>query len=176
MTLRRKNNWILADAEETSSVDYNSDTLFRPVKVIGDNRIALCNLGNKKYCQKLEEGTSCCLSATASTTASEARMEFKELVVSRHISRVHFRLKEAKIYGKTPIILTEEEYENTTSKSATKHINIPLEHTLRGSWGSIASYKSSNVKTSIRSGIPVMGEAGLTLDISGEVSWKQYLY
>ncbi|KAJ4851254.1 hypothetical protein Tsubulata_043568 [Turnera subulata] len=167
---RRKNNWILADAEETSSVDYNSDTLFRPVKVIGDNKIALCNLGNKKYCQRLEEGTSySCLSATASTTASEARMEFKELVISRHISRVHFRLKEAKIYGKAPIILTEEEYENTTSKSATKHINIPLEHTLRGSWGSIASYKSSDVETSIRSGIPVMGEAG-TLDISGEYS------
>ncbi|KAG5534600.1 hypothetical protein RHGRI_022650 [Rhododendron griersonianum] len=47
---RRSPNWIWADSDDTTTD--NLDTLFSPVKV-GDNVIALRNLGNANFCKRL---------------------------------------------------------------------------------------------------------------------------
>ncbi|KAE9448825.1 hypothetical protein C3L33_19265, partial [Rhododendron williamsianum] len=70
---RASPNWIWADSDDTTT--NNLDTLFYPVKV-GDNVIALCNLGNNNFCNS--HGNY--LKAAVTTISREAALWLKSLL------------------------------------------------------------------------------------------------
>ncbi|KAI3688324.1 hypothetical protein L1987_82035 [Smallanthus sonchifolius] len=92
---RRSPNWIWADAEDD---DFSNDTLFSFVK-LGDNVVALRNLGNNNFCGGLTtEGKTNCLNAHYPTMSRQARLIVEERVLKRTISDVRYRLSESTIY------------------------------------------------------------------------------
>ncbi|RVW76460.1 hypothetical protein CK203_056871 [Vitis vinifera] len=109
---RRSPNWIWADSDDSTT--NNSDTLFWPVRV-DKNVVALRNFGNNNFCMRLTtEGKTSCLNAGVSTISREARLEVAELVLSRNIYNVNFRLMDARIYDQRVIIMTTGEAINMT--------------------------------------------------------------
>ncbi|KAI8553381.1 hypothetical protein RHMOL_Rhmol05G0011300 [Rhododendron molle] len=102
---RCSRNWIWADSDDTTTG--NLDTLFCPVKV-GDDVIALRNLGNNSFCKRLStEGKTSCLNAAVTTISREARLVVEELVISRKIDNVKFRLLDARIYDQNIITMRD---------------------------------------------------------------------
>ncbi|KAG5547074.1 hypothetical protein RHGRI_012939 [Rhododendron griersonianum] len=100
---RRNPNWIWADSDDTTTG--NLDTLFFPVKV-GDDVITLRNLGNNNFCKRLTtEGKTSCLNAVVTTISRETRLVVEELVFSRKIDNVKFRLLDARIYNQNIITM-----------------------------------------------------------------------
>ncbi|WJZ90941.1 hypothetical protein VitviT2T_010056 [Vitis vinifera] len=115
---RRSPNWILADSDD--STNNNSNTLFWPVRV-DKNVVALRNLGNNNFCKRLTtEGKTSCLNAGVSTISREARLEVAELVLSRNIYNVNFRLMDARIYDQRVIVMTTGGAINMTQEPHTQ--------------------------------------------------------
>ena len=103
---RRSPNWIWADSNDSTT--NNPDTLFWLVRV-DKNVFALRNCGNNNFCKSLTtEGKTNCLNAAISTISWEARLEVRELILSRKIYKVDFRLTDARIYDHRVIVMTPE--------------------------------------------------------------------
>ncbi|XP_076898850.1 uncharacterized protein LOC143552547 [Bidens hawaiensis] len=92
---KRSSNWILADAEKD---DNSVDTYFTFVK-IGNNTLALRNLGNYYFCGPVTaEGKTNCLKADYPLTSRQTRLVVEERVLKRVISDVTYRLSDSRIY------------------------------------------------------------------------------
>ncbi|KAA8544871.1 hypothetical protein F0562_019734 [Nyssa sinensis] len=169
---RRSPNWIWADSDETSS--NNSDTLFWPIKV--DNRvIALRNLENNKFCKRLStEGKTDCLNAAISTISREARLEVEELVLSRTIYNVNYRLMDARIYNQSVLTMANGNAINRTQEPST--VEVKLQYTERRSktWNASVSLKLG-IKASIQTGVPLIadGKIEIQAEFKGEYQWGQ---
>ncbi|CAL9031744.1 unnamed protein product [Prunus brigantina] len=126
------NNWIWADSDDTTNRD--SNTLFWPIKVETDNVnviVALRNLGNNNFCKRLtvnKNNDVCCLTADPPnniTPKPDAYLAVEELVMSRTISDLNFRLANAGIYNlKINQIMATREYKNRTEIPASPTISL----------------------------------------------------
>ncbi|XP_021912441.1 uncharacterized protein LOC110826149 [Carica papaya] len=124
---RRSPNWIWADT--TNPNNNNPDTLFWPVK-IASNVAALRNLGNNNYCARLTtEGKISCLNASVSTIPKEAKMEVSELIISRQIYNVNFRLLDARIYDEKVITMATGVAANRTHQENEATITLKYSNT-----------------------------------------------
>ncbi|KAG6428951.1 hypothetical protein SASPL_106990 [Salvia splendens] len=114
---RRSPNWIWADANNQSSLS-NRDTHFWPVKV-DDNTIALRNAGNGQYCKRLtDEGKTSMLNAAVGTITKEARLVVQELVSSRKIYNVRYRMDNARIFDEMPYLAGTSVVTNSSDQDA----------------------------------------------------------
>uniref|UniRef100_A0A5B6Z2I7 Agglutinin domain-containing protein n=1 Tax=Davidia involucrata TaxID=16924 RepID=A0A5B6Z2I7_DAVIN len=167
---RRSPNWIWADSEDTSS--NNSDTLFSPIKV--DNKVvALRNLGNNNFCKRLTtEGKTSCLNAAVSTIAREARLEVEELVLSRSIYNVNYRLMDARIYNQSVLTMANGNAINRTQVPNTVEVKLEYTETKSQTWNASVSLKLG-VTTSIQTGIPLIAEGKIEIsaEFTGEYQW-----
>ncbi|KAG5547073.1 hypothetical protein RHGRI_012938 [Rhododendron griersonianum] len=167
---RRSPNWIWADSNDTTT--NNSDTLFSPVKV-GDNVVALRNLGNNNFCKRLTtEGKRSCLNAAVTTISREARLVVEELVISRNIDNLKFRLLDARIYNQNIITMVTKTATNNTPVSNTSTLKLLRKETRSTTWNGSVSLKLG-VKTSIRTGIPliVKGRVEVSAEFIGKYQW-----
>ncbi|KAK4275747.1 hypothetical protein QN277_018778 [Acacia crassicarpa] len=169
---RRSPNWIWADSDDTTN--NNSDTLFWPIKV-DKNVIALRNLGNNNFCKRLTtEGKTNCLNAGVSTISKEARIEVEELVISRQIYNVNFRLFDARIYSQRVLTMATGVAINRTQEPNNAEVRLSYIETKSSTWNASVSLKLG-VKTSFQTGIPFIakGEIEISAEFTGEYQWGE---
>ncbi|KAF7142883.1 hypothetical protein RHSIM_Rhsim05G0011700 [Rhododendron simsii] len=169
---RRSPNWIWADSDDTTTT--NLDTLFYPVKV-GDNVVALRNLGNNKFCKRLTtEGKRDCLNAGVDTISKEARLVVEELVVSREIYNVNFHLLDARIYNQSIVTMVTKTATNDTQESNTAKLKFLRNENKSSTWNGSVSFKLG-VKTEIQTGIPfiVAGKVEVSAEFTGSYQWGE---
>ncbi|KAA8544866.1 hypothetical protein F0562_019739 [Nyssa sinensis] len=169
---RASPSWILADSDDTSS--NNSDTLFWPIKV--DNRVvALRNLGNNNFCKRLStEGKKNCLNAAISTISKEARLEVVELVLSRAIYNVNYRLRDARIYSQSVLTMANGTAINRSKEPSTVEVKLQYTQSRSKTWNTSVSLKLG-IKTSIQTGVPLIAEGKIEIEgeFTGEYQWGQ---
>lgn len=168
---RNTNSWICADSKGTSNT--NSDALFWPVKVDHNNVVALRNSGNNNFCRRLtSEGKTSCLSASVSTIAKETRLGMEELVLSRNIYNVNYRLMDARIYSQSVLTMATGDAINTTRVQ--NDVEVKLSYTERKSqtWNASVSFKLG-IKTNINAGVPLIAGGGIEIstEFTGQYQW-----
>ncbi|KAE9459992.1 hypothetical protein C3L33_08066, partial [Rhododendron williamsianum] len=169
---RRSPNWIWADSDDSTT--NNSDTLFSPVKV-GNNIVALRNLGNNNFCKRLTtEGKTSCLNAGETTISTFARLVVEELVISREIYNVNFRLLDARIYNQNIITFASSSAENDKQVSDTKTLGFSHKDSRSSTWNGSVSLKLG-VTTKIQTGIPFVaqGTVEVSTEFTGEYQWGE---
>ncbi|KAI9112702.1 hypothetical protein K1719_016368 [Acacia pycnantha] len=125
---------------------------------VDDNAIALRNLGNNNFCQRLTiEGKTNCLNAGVPTISREARIKVEELVISRQIYNVNFRLLDARIYSQQVLIMATEVAINRTQEPNNAEVKLSYTKTKSRTWNISVSLKLG-VKTSFQTGIPFIAE------------------
>ncbi|KAI8553383.1 hypothetical protein RHMOL_Rhmol05G0011500 [Rhododendron molle] len=164
---RRSPNWIWADSDDTTT--NNLDTLFYPVKV-GDNVIALRNLGNKNFCNSHRNY----LKAAVTTLSRETRLVVEELVISREIYNVNFRLLDARIYNQKIITMVTKTATNNTQVSNITTLKLIRKETRSTTWKGSVSLKLG-VKTNIQTGIPLVvdGKVELVTEFTRNYEWGE---
>ncbi|XP_074333995.1 uncharacterized protein LOC141671614 [Apium graveolens] len=163
-------SWIWADS--TSPTSYG--TVFEPVK-ISDDTIALRNVANKLFCKRLtDEGKENCLNADSSTIDSWTNLKVTELVISRKVENVNFRLMDARIYGESIVLMDSSS--NTNEGNATQEQTFYLSYKVKTSstWSSKVSLKAS-IETSVSVGIPLIAEGTVKVgyEVAGEYMWGE---
>ncbi|KAI9114191.1 hypothetical protein K1719_014841 [Acacia pycnantha] len=169
---RRSPNWIWADSDDTTN--NNSDTLFWPIKV-DNNVVALRNLGNNNFCERLTaENNTDCLNAGVSTISKEARIEVEELVISREIYNVNFRLLDARIYNQTGITMATNVAVNRTQEDNIEEVELSYIETKISTWNANVSLKLG-VKTNFQTGIPLIakGKIEVSAEFSAAYQWGE---
>ncbi|KAI9077499.1 hypothetical protein K1719_040521 [Acacia pycnantha] len=169
---RRSPNWIWADSNDTTN--NNSDTLFWPIKV-DNNVVALRNLGNNNFCKRLTtEGETSCLNAGVSTISKEAQIEVEELVISRQIYNVNFRLLDARIYSQRVITMATGVAINRTQEPNNAEVKLSYTETKSSTWNASVSLKLG-VKTSFQTGVPIIAEGKIEVsaEFSGAYQWGE---
>ncbi|XP_074284738.1 uncharacterized protein LOC141610535 [Silene latifolia] len=162
--LRRDNNgWILADSTDTSSG--NSNTVFQIAR-LNDNKIALINRGNNRFCQRMPtDGNR--FKAEIDSGVREAQLSVEEPIIERKIE-VEYRLDDARIYGEQPRSWLSQVAFNGASEG-------DLETTLTISYTESLSYTFSTTRTvstnvtsttTIEAGVPLIASATQTIEIS----------
>ncbi|KAF7144055.1 hypothetical protein RHSIM_Rhsim05G0010100 [Rhododendron simsii] len=164
---RRRRNWIWADSDDTTT--NNVDTLFYPVQV-GANVIALRNLGNNNFCDSHKN----CLRAAVTTLSREARLVVEELVISRKIYDVNFRLSDASMYNQKIITMVTKTATNNTQVSNITTLKLIRKETRETTWKGSVSLKLG-VKTNIQTGIPLVvdGKIELSTEFTGNYEWGE---
>ncbi|KAM7513911.1 hypothetical protein LguiA_003494 [Lonicera macranthoides] len=168
---RNSNSWICADSKGTSNT--NSDTLFWPVKVDHINVVALRNSGNNNFCRRLtSEGKTSCLSASISTIAKEARLRVEELVLSRNIYNVNYRLMDARIYSQSVLTMATGDAINTTQVQNDVEVKLSYTERKNQTWNASVSLKLG-IKTNVNAGIPLIagGSIEISTEFTGQYQW-----
>ena len=130
--------------------------------------VALRNFGNNNFCNRLStNGKTSCLNVGVSTISNEARLEVRELVLSRNIYNVNFRLMDARIYDQRDIVMTTGDAINMTQEPHTQQVKLSYTETKSRTWNGSVSVKLG-VQITIESGVPFI--AGGKLEISFELS------
>ncbi|KAK4254440.1 hypothetical protein QN277_009824 [Acacia crassicarpa] len=166
------NYWIYADSNDTTN--NNSNTLFWPKKV-GNNVIALCNLGNKNFCKRL--ATMCNINsrnAGVSTISKEAQMEVEELVISREIYNVNFRLSDSRIHSQNVLTIATQDAINVTPIPKNVKLKFSYKKTESSTWDASVSLKLG-VKANFKAGVPfiVGGKIEILTEFSGAYKWGE---
>ncbi|KAL8128132.1 uncharacterized protein LOC141720124 [Apium graveolens] len=163
-------NWIWADS--TTPTSYG--TVFEPVQ-ISDDTIALRNVANNLFCTRLTtEGKESCLNANSGTINSWAKLKVSELVISKKVENVNFRLMDARIYGESIVLMDSSS--NTNQGNATQEQIFDLSYKVKTSstWSSTVSLKAS-IETSFSVGLPLImdGEVKVGFEVAGEYMWGE---
>ncbi|CAA3023403.1 uncharacterized protein LOC111384706 [Olea europaea var. sylvestris] len=176
---RRSPNWIWADTDlnitDPSSIDntkVSNDLLFWPIK-LGDKEVALRNLGNNYFCKRLTtEGKESCLNAGVSTISKEARLEVSEIVVSRDIYNVDYRLLDSRIYNQTAITMATGNAINDSQEPNTVDLKLSYVETKTTTWNAGVSLKLG-AKITFETGIPqiIDGKVELSGEFTGTYTW-----
>uniref|UniRef100_A0A7C9F1N6 Agglutinin domain-containing protein n=1 Tax=Opuntia streptacantha TaxID=393608 RepID=A0A7C9F1N6_OPUST len=170
---RRSPNWIWADSDDTSN---NRDTRFKPVKV-GSHKIALRNLGNNRFCSRLTtEGKTSCLNADSTTAREEATLEVKELVLSREIDNVKYRLQDATIYDNSVVLMATSTTTNSTNQTTSHTFKFTYKDTTTTMWQASVSAGLS-VEFTFKGGVPLLadGEIKISAEISSIYEWGKVI-
>ncbi|PQQ08910.1 uncharacterized protein Pyn_36423 [Prunus yedoensis var. nudiflora] len=168
---KRGSNWILVNSNLDGN-ENNMDMLFWPIK-LDDNKVVLRNLGNHNFCVRSNaNGFFNCLNAAEPCITKEARMEVEELVVSRSIYDVNFRLLDSRIYSQRVVTMATGEAINQTQEQNTIDLKLSYKATRSSTWNSSVSVKMG-VKTKVEAGIPliVKGEIEISAEFGAEFQW-----
>ncbi|KAF7144136.1 hypothetical protein RHSIM_Rhsim05G0009700 [Rhododendron simsii] len=163
-------NWIWADSDDTTT--NNLDTLFCPVKV-GNNLVALRNLGNYNFCERLTtEGKTDCLNAGVDTPCKEAHLMIEELVISREIYSVYFHRLAERVCNKNLIKMVTKSVPNYAQVPGTAKLKFTYKETKSTTWNTSVSMKGG-VKTTITAGVPsiVDGKIEISAELTAGLQW-----
>lgn len=167
---RRSPNWIWADSDDTTC--QNRDTLFKVIK-LGNNSIALQNLGNNYFCKRLTtEGKTSCLNAGVRSITTEAKLQLEEPVLSREIYDVDFDLSKSRVYGKKVRCMAIATAVNGCNSSNTARLTLSYTETETRAWNSSVTWKLG-IKTTIDTGVPLIvdGKVEIQTEYSQSYSW-----
>ncbi|PQP96967.1 uncharacterized protein Pyn_18693 [Prunus yedoensis var. nudiflora] len=147
--------------------------LFWPIKLDNDNKVALRNAGNNNFCVRLTtDGFDSCLNAAHPSIIKEARMELEELVVSRGIYNVNFRLLDSRIYSQKVVTMATEDASNDTQKENIIDLKLSYKKTQSTTWNSSVSMKMG-VKTRFEASVPLIanGDFEISAELGTEFQW-----
>lgn len=164
-------NWIWADSTNSS----NNDTLFEPIKCSNDT-IALRNMANKLFCIRLStEGKINCLNAGSSTiNISTAKFKVSELIISRKIDNIRFRLMDSRVYDEKMLVMVSSTYTNRGNSTQEQTIQLSYTNKRSSSWNNSLSLTTS-VEATITAGIPFIEEGKVTVgaESSAQHAWGE---
>ncbi|PQQ00696.1 uncharacterized protein Pyn_40090 [Prunus yedoensis var. nudiflora] len=169
---RRSPNWIWADSNLDGN-ESNKDMLFWPIKLDNDKKVALRNLGNDNFCVRLTtDGFDSCLNAGHPSIIKEAHMELEELVVSRSIYNVNFRLLDSRIYSQRVVTMATGDAINQTQEQNTIDLRLSYKDTRSTTWNSSVSMKMG-LKTTVETRVPLIakGEIEISAEFAAEFQW-----
>lgn len=159
-------DWILPDSDDPT----RNDTLFQPIK-IDDNEFALRNMGNFNICKRYTLGCMVRFTANVPNIPIFAHLRIEEVVRSRIVYNVSYRLMQARIYDyQNEIEIATGEAVNLTQETTGMTFKLPYKNTKSVSWNDARtlSMKSGGVKTTMQAGVPMIGEDGkLAISSSG---------
>lgn len=159
-------DWILPDSDDPT----RNDTLFQPIK-IDDNEFALRNMGNFNICKRYTLGCMVGFTANVPNIPIFAHLRIEEVVRSRIVYNVSYRLMQARIYDyQNEIEIATGEAVNLTQETTGMTFKLPYKNTKSVSWNDARtlSMKSGGVKTTMQAGVPMIGEDGkLAISSSG---------
>ncbi|XP_047959368.1 uncharacterized protein LOC125204701 [Salvia hispanica] len=167
---RRSPNWIWADANQSSLS--NRDTHFWPIKV-DNNTIALRNAGNDQYCSRLTaENNTDMLNAAVRTITNEARLVVQELVSTRKIYNVVYRMEDARIFGEMPYLAGTTVVTNSSDQEAAMAVEITYQDEKSYTFSRSMSI-TAGVSTTFSAGVPFIGEGSITtsFEINTTLQW-----
>jgi len=162
--------WIWADSNYPTS----SSTVFEPIK-INDDTIALRSVANNSFCTRLTSGfLESCLDAGSSTINTWAKLKVSELVISREIENVNFKLMDARIYGESIIRLDGSSNTNHGSETHEQTFALSYKDSTLSTWNWNVSLKAG-VETSFSVGIPFISEGSISLgyEVAGQYTWGE---
>ncbi|KAK1392475.1 hypothetical protein POM88_011531 [Heracleum sosnowskyi] len=142
---------------------------------ISDDTIALRNVANNLFCTRLTtEGKEDCLNAGSNTISKWAKFKVSELIISRKIENVNFRLMDARIYGASVVMMDGSSNTNHGSETQEQTFNFSFKDKTSSTWSRNVSMKAS-VETSFKVGIPeiVEGEVKVGYEVAGEYMWGE---
>uniref|UniRef100_A0A0A0KEX2 Agglutinin domain-containing protein n=1 Tax=Cucumis sativus TaxID=3659 RepID=A0A0A0KEX2_CUCSA len=169
----RDPNWILVKASESDFDDPNN--LFWPVRLGDGQGIALRNRGNDMFCKSLsKDGKNNCLNAAVDSISPEAKLQIEELVISRTIYDVNFRVLDARFYNETPITMTSKEMVNRSSEPELQKLKLRYEDTKSSTWTNSVG-KKLGMKMSIETGTPEISsqEIEVSAEFKEEYTWGE---
>ncbi|XP_047959386.1 uncharacterized protein LOC125204713 [Salvia hispanica] len=170
---RRSPNWIWADSD-ASSID-NPDTHFWPVKLAGDNTIALRNAGNNRYCSRLSQDRKTnMLNAAWIDIHDVGKMEVQELVSERNVYNVKFRMEDARIYDEEPYNAGSSQLDNNRDEGADMSVSVTYQDAKSYTFGRSLSL-TAGVETSFSTGVPfiVEGNIKVSFKIDTALKWDE---
>ncbi|KAE8646728.1 uncharacterized protein LOC116404640 [Cucumis sativus] len=169
----RDPNWILGEGSESDFTDRNA--LFWPVQLGDGHGVALRNRGNNRFCKRLStEGKNNCLNADAESINAEAMLQIEELVISRTIYDVNFRVLDARFYDETPMTMVSSEMVNKNSEPELQRLKLQYEDTKSSTWTNSVGMKLG-MKMSIESGCPEISsqEIEISAEFKEEYTWGE---
>ncbi|KAL8128139.1 uncharacterized protein LOC141721733 [Apium graveolens] len=153
--------WIWPDSKNPTDDIF---TEFKPVK-IDDITIALKNVATNKFCKRLTtEGKEDCLDAGPSAIDKWSKLKVSELVISRKIENVNFRLMDARIYGESVNSLDTLSYINETSAAQEATFKLSYKNKTSNTWNWQVSAQV-NIETTFQVGIPRIEEGEVKLGV-----------
>ncbi|KAM5581047.1 hypothetical protein ABKV19_010320 [Rosa sericea] len=156
-------NWIFADGGSDAS---KPPTLFLPVKVDTSTAALKC-VSNDKFCALHTSDIKDGLNApnTSTSISNVSRFTLEELVLSRRIYNADFDLKNAIIYGETPVTMATANASNNTSAENTVEFKFVYKESKSSTWKASHSWMvSASVSASFK--IPIIG--GTDVTVSGQ--------
>ncbi|XP_004306047.1 PREDICTED: uncharacterized protein LOC101315266 [Fragaria vesca subsp. vesca] len=164
-------NWILADSAGDAT---DLSTWFWPIK-LNSSTLAIKSLNNGKFGQQYTAGgITYGFRAVNPTTNDWTRFTLEELVLSRRIYNTDFDLKNAIIYGETPLTMANGDATNDTSADNTLAIKLTYRESRSSTWKSSHSWMVGvSVTTSFK--IPFIGgtDVTATAEYSGSYEWGE---
>ncbi|KAL8128138.1 uncharacterized protein LOC141720120 [Apium graveolens] len=163
--------WIWADSTNPKD-DF---TEFKPIK-IDKQTIALRNVATNDICKmRSDDGKTNCLDAgTDEIITSAAKFKVSELVLSRKIENVRYRLTDARIYDETVEPVYISTFSNDHTQTNHEKINETVTIKTTTTWSSQLSLQV-NIETTIKTGIPCIanGKVKVGLQFAGQYSWGE---
>uniref|UniRef100_A0ACD5ZBI6 Uncharacterized protein n=1 Tax=Avena sativa TaxID=4498 RepID=A0ACD5ZBI6_AVESA len=136
---RSSDDWILTGNVEDKN---DPDALFEAVT--GDGFVALRNLGNKKFCKRVDGyGKPNCLRACDDTISQYARFKLVEPVFSQEIYDVQFYLNEARIYNNGAITMESDVRTNESREVQTGTFSFTKKTGAVSTWETTVSSKTA---------------------------------
>ncbi|CAL1410195.1 unnamed protein product [Linum trigynum] len=161
---------IGADSNDTSEKD--PDTVFWPVQV-DDNIIALRCQGNNKICiRHTYVQDRDVFAAELSTISQKARIQVEELVISREIYDVAFRVPDARIYDENIIVAASGFVRNEGPNLVNQKVTLKHTETKSHMWQGNVTLKLG-VKITIQTGVPMLvaGAIEVSAEASRSTTW-----
>ncbi|PRQ53182.1 putative clostridium epsilon toxin ETX/ mosquitocidal toxin MTX2, Agglutinin [Rosa chinensis] len=150
----------------------DTSTLFWPVKV-DSNKVALKS--NNKFCAQISDanGTDA-LNAVYISIPTNSRFTLEELVLSRRIYNTDFDLKNAIIYGETPVTMATANASNNTSADNTVEFKFAYTESKSSTWSASHSWMVG-VSATASFKVPFIGGTEVTASAkySGSYEWGE---
>ncbi|XP_047960929.1 uncharacterized protein LOC125205823 [Salvia hispanica] len=169
---RSGSDWIWADSDDVTAND--DATLFWPVK-IDENTIALRSAGNSRFCKRYTTSRlESCLHAGAGSMTIEARVQVEELVTSRKIYDVRYRMEDARIFGETPYLGGTTSVINESDEAGSIAVTMTYRDEKSRSFSRSTSV-AAGVTTSITAEVPGIAGASVSImtQISAGIEWSE---
>ncbi|PRQ53175.1 putative clostridium epsilon toxin ETX/ mosquitocidal toxin MTX2, Agglutinin [Rosa chinensis] len=147
-------------------------TLFWPVKV-DSNKVAFKS--NNKFCAQISDANATDgLKAAYTSIPTNSRFTLEELVLSRRIYNTDFDLKNAIIYGETPITMATANASNNTSVDNTVEFKFAYTESKSSTWSASHSW-SVGVSVTASFKVPFIGGTDVTAsaEYSGSYEWGE---
>ncbi|PRQ53180.1 putative aerolysin, Agglutinin domain, aerolysin-like toxin, beta complex domain-containing protein [Rosa chinensis] len=150
-------------------------TLFWPVKV-DNSTVALKCLSNDKFCTRhtgyIQDGLN--VNETSTTISNLSRFRLEELVLSRRIYNTDFDLKNAIIYGETPVTMATANATNNTSVANTVEFKFAYTESKSCMWSASHSWMVG-VSATVDFKVPFIGgtEVTVSAEYSGSYEWGE---
>ncbi|KAF4379642.1 uncharacterized protein LOC115719775 [Cannabis sativa] len=170
---RGDGDWIYNDHPEAKDDDLGY--LFWPIK-LGDNIVALKNMGSSYFCEKFSEGdVESCVKAGAKSITNEAKLCVSSSSMLRSIYGILFREEDGRVYNLNKVYIDEIVADNPEDIENTLTIKFSYKKKSSSNFTNSVSFKLDVKPTLHIDAIPVIvdGKIEISADVGGNIEWEK---